>query len=132
MPSFMTLSVGSLLIYQIQITAETAFMTLVFLRTNGSVLLAVLAHLTFNTAESVVFGGLPASSVERLRAVYLVNVAVLALLGLVSLLLVSQHGGRNPAPQPSSRPCPWPTSRSSTCGWERSSPSRTCRSRRSS
>jgi membrane protease YdiL (CAAX protease family) len=94
MPSFMTLSVGSLLIYQIQITAETAFMTLVFLRTNGSVLLAVLAHLTFNTAESVVFGGLPASSVERLRAVYLVNVAVLALLGLVSLLLVSRHGGR--------------------------------------
>ena len=86
LPSFMTLSVTSVLIFLVQITAETALMTFLYLRTGASVLLAILAHLTFNTAEAVLFGGLPHQAVEQLRSVYLVNVALLAVLGLIALV----------------------------------------------
>jgi len=85
MPSFMSLSITSVVIYMVQITAETALMTLLFLRTNKSVLLAIGAHVAFNTAHAVLFGGLPRLAPEQLRAVYLVNVALLAILGLISL-----------------------------------------------
>ncbi len=67
----------------------TAIMTFLYVRTNGNVLLAVFAHLTFNAAESVVFAGLPETSEEQLHTLYLVNVCVLAVLGLVSMFLIS-------------------------------------------
>jgi len=86
MPSFMSLSAGSVLVYLVQITAETALMTFLFLHTNASVLLAVLAHLTFNTAEAVIFGGLPRLPVDDRRAVYVINVTLLA--ALASIILV--------------------------------------------
>ncbi len=84
-PSFMGLSVTSVAVYLVQITAITVLMTVLFLRTNGSVLLAVLAHLAFNTAEDVLFGGLPRLAPEHVRAVYLVNVALLTILGAFGL-----------------------------------------------
>ena len=84
-PAFMGLSFTSVGIYLIQITAITILMTCLFLSTNGSVLLAVLAHLTFNTAESVLFGGLPRLAPATVRAVYITNVGVLASLSLVGL-----------------------------------------------
>ena len=89
LPSFLTLSVTAVLIYLVQLTAATALMTLLFLRTNGSVLLAVLAHLTFNSADNVLFGGLPHQPTEQLRSVYMVNVALLAVLGLLSLVALA-------------------------------------------
>ena len=88
-PSFMGLSVSSVGIYLIQVTAITALMTFLFLRTNGSVLLAVIAHLAFNSAENVLYGGLPHIGREQLRSVYVVNVALLALLGLTSLVALA-------------------------------------------
>jgi len=90
-PSFMGLSVRSVLIYLIHVMAVTAIMTLLFLRTNGSILLAVLAHLAFNTAESVVSAGLPEMPVEQLRIVYVVTVCVLAVLGLVCIFWSSRR-----------------------------------------
>jgi membrane protease YdiL (CAAX protease family) len=93
-PSFMTLSVTSVAIYLVQITAETALMTYLYIRTNGSVLLAVLAHLTFNTAESVLFGGLPPLAADQQPTVYIVNVALLAILGLVSLAWLARRRTR--------------------------------------
>ena len=89
LPSFMTLSVTAVLIYLVQLTAATALMTFLFLRTKGSVLLAVLAHLTFNSADNVLFGGLPHQPTEQLRSVYMVNVALLAVLGLLSLVALA-------------------------------------------
>ena len=86
MPSFMSLSAASVLLYLVQITAETALMTFLFLHTNASVLVAILAHLTFNTAESVLYAGLPRLPVDQRRNVYLINVALLAVLGLISLV----------------------------------------------
>ena len=71
-------------------------MTWLFLRTHGSLLLAVLAHLTFNTAEAVVYGGFPEPTVEQARAVYLVNVALLAAIALVVMwrLAIMRRDGR--------------------------------------
>ncbi len=94
-PSFMRLSVVSVLVYWIQITAITVLMTVLFLNTKGSVLLAVLAHLSFNTAESVVFGGLPSLAPGAARSVYLINVALLAILGAVSLGWIAIKGGHH-------------------------------------
>ena len=81
-PSVMGLSAFAIAVYLVQITSETVLMTWLFLRTDRSLLLAVLAHLTFNTAEAVVYGGLPESAVEQERDVYLVHVALLAAIAL--------------------------------------------------
>jgi membrane protease YdiL (CAAX protease family) len=54
-PSFLELSATSVLLYLAQITAEAILFTVLFNRTRGSVLLAIVFHTTFNTAESVVF-----------------------------------------------------------------------------
>lgn len=89
-PSFMELSMLAVLIYLAQVTSVTAIMTLVFMRTNGNVLLAVLAHLAFNTAESIVFAGLPEVSEEHQRSLYLVNVGVLVFLGLAAMLFAGK------------------------------------------
>ena len=89
LPSFLTFSVTAVLIYLVQLTAATALMTLLFLRTNGSVLPVVLAHLTFNSADSVRVGRLLHQPTEQLRSVYMVNVALLAVLGLLSLVALA-------------------------------------------
>ena len=83
------LSVTAVLIYLVQLTAATALMTLLFLRTNGSVLLAVLAYLTFSSADNVLFGRPSHQPTEPLRSVYMVNVALLAVLGLLSLVALA-------------------------------------------
>lgn len=99
MPSFMALSPTSIAIYWVQITSVTAAMTVLFLHTRGSLLLAVLAHMTFNTAESILFGGLPSLSPERAKALYLASVAAWAVLGLISLGWLGARGAqiRRPA-----------------------------------
>jgi len=93
LPSFMTLSLSSVGIYAVQITAVTVMMTILFLETRGSVLLAICAHLAFNTGEAVLFGGLPDLADEQRRAVYLVNVALWGLLGCVGLLWLKRRNG---------------------------------------
>jgi membrane protease YdiL (CAAX protease family) len=90
-PSFMPLSATSVALYFVQMSGITALITLVFLRTNGSLLLAILTHLAFNTAENVVYAGLPALAVDQQRSVYLVNVWVLAAIGWVSLIWLTRR-----------------------------------------
>lgn len=79
-----------------QVTSITILMTWLFLRTRGSVLLAVLAHLTFNTAEAVVYSGLPDLAVTQERSVYLVSVVLLAVLAAAvsGHLATSRQGHR--------------------------------------
>ena len=96
-PDFMGLTTFSVAVYLGHITAISAVMTMIYLRTGGSVLMAVLAHLAFNTAESVVFAGLPPFSLERTRQIYLVEVAVLGLVGFACLLWASREHRRQTA-----------------------------------
>ena len=93
-PAFMGLSTFSVVAYLCQMTAESAVMTLIYLRTGGSVLMAVLAHLAFNTAESIVFAGLPPFSLDHTRQIYLVKVAVLGLVGFACLVWARRIRGR--------------------------------------
>lgn len=83
-PSFMGLSSFAVAVYLVQVTSITILMTWLFLRTDGSVLLAVLAHLTFNTAEAAVYGGLPDLAVTQERSVYLVTVALFAVIAVAA------------------------------------------------
>ena len=96
-PDFMGLTTFSVAVYLGHITAISAVMTMIYLRTGGSVLMAVLAHLAFNTAGSVVFAGLPPFSLERTRQIYLVEVAVLGLVGFACLLWASREHRRQTA-----------------------------------
>lgn len=95
-PSFMGLSLFAVAVYLVQVTSITILMTWLFLRTRGSVLLAVLAHLTFNTAEAVVYSGLPDLAVTQERSVYLVSVALLAVVAAAvsGHLATSRQGHR--------------------------------------
>jgi membrane protease YdiL (CAAX protease family) len=96
-PDFMGLTPLSVAVYLGQVTACSAIITLIYVRTAGNILLAVLAHLAFNTAESVVFAGLPTFSPDRVRQIYLTNVAVLGVVGLGSLFWL---GRSEPVPRP--------------------------------
>ena len=96
-PDFMGLTTFSVAVYLGHITAMSAVMTMIYLRTGGSVLMAVLAHLAFNTAGSIVFAGLPPFSLERTRQIYLVEVAVLGLVGFACLLWASREHRRQTA-----------------------------------
>jgi len=91
-PAFLEVSPETVAIYLGQIVSGTAMMTLLFLGTRGSVLLAVLCHLGLNTAESVVFNGLPHLSAVQVRQIYFVNVALLGGVGLSSLVLAARRG----------------------------------------
>jgi hypothetical protein len=93
-------SLASFLLFPVHLTSETAMLTTRYLRTRGSLLVAVLAHLTFNTSETVVLSGVPMLAVEQQRSVYLVNVAVLAALGLAGL----PWGRRRPNAAPAAYP----------------------------
>lgn len=89
-PAFLELSPSSVAVYLGQVTSGAALLTLLFLRTRGSVLLAVLCHLGLNTAESVVFNGLPDLPEVQVREIYFVNVAVLGCIGLGCLALATR------------------------------------------
>ncbi len=99
MPSFMPLSPMSIAVYAVQITAISVMMTVLFLKTKGSVLLAILAHLAFNTAEAVLYGGLPSLVVDERRAVYLVNVALLGVPGSAGLIWLATRERRTRCPE---------------------------------
>jgi hypothetical protein len=97
-PGFMGLTPFSVTVCLGQFTAWSAIITLIYVRTGGSILLAVLAHLAFNTAEAVVFVGLPTFSPDRVRQVYLTNVAVLGVVGLGCLFWLGRSRTRGARP----------------------------------
>jgi len=97
-PSFMPLTAGTLLVYLAQISAETGIMTFVYWHTRGSVLVAILLHLAFNTPEALFFAGLPPVAADTQRHVYLINVALLCVVAAACLVLLGRRG-RRPGPR---------------------------------
>jgi membrane protease YdiL (CAAX protease family) len=90
-PAFLDVSPSTVALYLGQVVSGTAMLTLLFLRTRGSVLLAVLCHLGLNTAESVVFNGLPDLPDLQIRQTYFVNVAVLGCIAVACLVLAARR-----------------------------------------
>jgi len=95
-PSFLPLSAFSVAIYLVQITSESVLLGWLFLRTRGSVLLAILAHLTFNTAAPVLYGALPEVGAGLERGAHLAHVGLLAAVALAALARISPRP-RSPA-----------------------------------
>jgi membrane protease YdiL (CAAX protease family) len=90
-PSFMELSLGSIALYLAQITAVAGLLTVLFEHTGGSVLLAIVLHLSFNAAENIVFAGLPDLEAFQKREVFVLKIVFLWGVALVGLLV---WGGR--------------------------------------
>jgi membrane protease YdiL (CAAX protease family) len=84
-PSVFDLSFGSVLLYLVQMIAETCIFTVTYLLSGGSILLAILQHLAFNTSESIVFGFIPEPSAEYKRQIYVVNTLVMWVVALAGL-----------------------------------------------
>jgi membrane protease YdiL (CAAX protease family) len=85
LPSYMPVTIGSIGVYLAQVTGIACIMTLVYYRTGRSVLIAVLLHLTFNISDGVLLDGLPEQTVPVLRQMYIVNVCLILLAGIVAL-----------------------------------------------
>jgi membrane protease YdiL (CAAX protease family) len=93
-PDFMGLTPFSVAVYLGQITAWSVIITLIYVRTKGNILLAVFAHLAFNTAASVVLAGLPKFTPDGIRQIYLTNVAVLWVVGLGCMFWLGRSSTR--------------------------------------
>jgi len=110
LPEFMPPSVGSIAVYLARCVAITGIMTFVYCNTRGSVLLAVLFHLTFNTSESILFSGLPTPTDDQLLQIYLINVGLMAALAVPLLgwlgLRVQRSAGLDLAAESVGRPRP--------------------------
>jgi uncharacterized protein len=92
LPEYLPLSVIAVLSYLVEITAVTGIMTFLFLRTEGSVLITALFHLTFNTARTILFAGLPEPTTHQLREVYFGDIAMLSVTAVVCLASLSCRG----------------------------------------
>jgi membrane protease YdiL (CAAX protease family) len=84
-PSVFALGFSSVLLYLVQMVAEASLFTVTFLLSGGSVLVAVLQHLAFNTSEAIVFGFITEPSAEQKRQIYLLNTLIMWFVALVAL-----------------------------------------------
>ena len=85
-PSFLELGAVSVLLYLAQIVGEAILFTVLFNRSSGSVLLAIVFHTAFNTAETTLFEPFATPTDEQQLPVYAWTVVftwVAAILGLL-------------------------------------------------
>jgi len=75
-PSFLSPGPASIGLYAAQITAEACLLTFLYVMTQGSVLLAVLYHLSFNTAETILFRMIPEPTASQELQVYVINIVL--------------------------------------------------------
>jgi membrane protease YdiL (CAAX protease family) len=92
-PGFMGLSLGSIALYLAQITAVAGLLTILFEYTRGSVLLAILLHLTFNASENIVFAGLPHMEASQKQEIFILNIVLLWVVAAGGLLVSSRRTG---------------------------------------
>ena len=97
-PSFLELSAAAVLLYLAQIVGEAVLFTTLFNRSHGSVLLAIVFHTTFNTAESTVFRLFEVPAEGQEPSVYFWTVGLTWVAALVGLAL--------PGGQPVCEPLP--------------------------
>lgn len=86
-PSFLDLSPSAVLLYLAQIVGMAVLFTVLFNRSRGSVLLAIVFHTTFNTSESTLFRLFEAPSDAQNPSIYLWTVGLTWVAALIGLLL---------------------------------------------
>lgn len=97
-PSFLGLSATAVLLYLIQITGEAILFTALFNRSSGSVLLAIVFHTTFNTAESAVFRVFTAPAEAQDLSIYLWTIGLIWVAAAVALALPRVEPISDPLP----------------------------------
>lgn len=91
-PSFLDLGPAAVGLYLLQVCAESVIFTVIWIRTRGSVFVAIVHHTTFNTAETILFRALPDPSPRQDLEIYLLTIALAWLLALVFLAFFAQPG----------------------------------------
>ena len=93
-PSVFKLSIWTVVLYLLHICSETLLMTYVFLRTKGSVLIAILFHAAFNASSNVLLTVFPQveNNVEQREIVYIAHILLIGF--LAPGLLSSISGGK--------------------------------------
>ena len=86
-PSFLAPSAAAVTLYLAQIVGEAILFTVLFNRSHGSVLLAIVFHTAFNTAESALYSPFESPSGAQELAVYLWTVALTWVAAVVALSL---------------------------------------------
>ena len=98
-PSFLPLDARSVLLYLTLITGEAVLFTALFNRTRGSVLLAIVFHTTFNTAESVAYRLFESPTEAQEPAIYLWTIAFTWAAAVATLLLPKAEPIVEPLPE---------------------------------
>ncbi len=86
-PSFLKPGAASIALYAAQVTAQAGLMTFLFTVTRGSVLLAVLYHASFNTAETIVFRMTSEPTVEIEFQIYVLSIVASWVLAAILLTI---------------------------------------------
>lgn len=89
-PSFLQVALVSVLFYLVYTVATSVLLTTLFNHTGGSVLLAILLHTTHNAAGNAVFEALPEPTKEQRIEIYVMNIAVVAAVALVTTFLAKK------------------------------------------
>ena len=90
-PSFLELSLFSVLLYLALVTAEAVLFTVVFNYTQGSVLIAILFHLAFNASENILFSALQEPSYSQQLQIYIGNIMLMWLVAIAGLYFLSRR-----------------------------------------
>ena len=86
-PSIFEVNAWSILLYLGSITGEAILLTAVYNNTKGSVLIAVISHTMFNAAGNIVFSMFPDISFSQHLQIYMANIILLWILGIMLLYL---------------------------------------------
>ncbi|MCR9249868.1 MAG: CPBP family intramembrane metalloprotease [bacterium] len=91
-PSVFEVSALTIGLYVLNITAQTFIFSFIFLRTNGSLIIAILLHASFNASTNIILTAFPevSENVEQRLIIYGVNI-ILTLI-IASGLLMVRHG----------------------------------------
>ena len=94
-PSVFEVSIWTVFLYLLHICSETLLMTYVFLKTKGSVLVAILFHAAFNASSNVLLTVFPQieNNVAHTEVIYIFNILLIAILAASLLTSIrTKHG----------------------------------------
>lgn len=91
LPSFLQLSLLNIGLFLTEITAESVLFTFLYFETKGSVLVAIIFHLSFNSSSGILFSALPKPSLRQRLDIYLIFILLMWISALLSLIFLSRH-----------------------------------------
>ncbi|NOR14858.1 MAG: CPBP family intramembrane metalloprotease [Candidatus Aminicenantes bacterium] len=99
-PSLFDVTSFTILLYLATIFGETLLLTFIYFKSGGSVLLAILFHAVFNASSNIVFSLFQdvSQNVAHREVIYIINFALMILLGTVLLVSLQKKSARQKLP----------------------------------